>query len=178
MKRGDPPRAPEETPVQSQFGTTGDFFIVARATINAPIESNGCHFHYLTGKLGFAFRTCASSTGPVMAGGLTLSTEVDVGIPQSLSTSFGVLSFGRNLSGSRMEVSVANVVAQQSIGLTDVSGVGTPFGVGGDMDGSVPFGAYNGNVNRLYVYHAPPGTFTASDFDMIRAFVASAPPVP
>jgi hypothetical protein len=37
---------------------------------------------------------------------------------------------------------------------------------------------YIGAINRLYVYHAPSGTFSTNDYETIRTFVKNAAPLP
>jgi hypothetical protein len=171
-----------------RFGTTDDFFVVARATIEVPAGSgSGCAFHYLfskyatDGATGPHLRVCAD-VGRDLVGSLKLgASEAKIAVPLPLTTAYGVVSFGRNLNGTRIETyggGTSNEVAVAS--LIDVSTVGSPFMVGGfrPTPASGAAGAWYGKVNRLYVYHAPGGTFSAADFATIRGYVSGAAPLP
>lgn len=64
--------------------------------------------------------------------------------------------------------------------LVDDSAPGSAFVIGGARGNGTgaALGPWLGKVNRLYVYHAPGGTFTAADFAAIRAFVKDVTPLP
>jgi hypothetical protein len=169
------------------FGATDDFFVVARTTIEVPLEADtGCTFHYLLGKYaeddatGLQFRVCAPNTGRQLVGAVSLLVaEAGVAVPDSLQDTLGVVSFGRNESGTRIETYAGDVAFEQTIPPTDVSAPGKPLVVGAARayDGAI-LGGHIGRVNRLYVFHAPAGTFTAADFAAIREAVANAGPIP
>jgi hypothetical protein len=94
-------------------------------------------------------------------------------------TDYSVLSFGRNLSGTRIETYGAGTSNEVTLmAPIDVTSPGSPFMVGGHRNaGTGPVGlGYNGKINRLYVYHAPAGTFTKANFDTIRTYVNDALP--
>jgi hypothetical protein len=172
-----------------QFGDTDDFLVVTRAAISVPLGSDtacGPPFHYLFTKMvyansGPALRACAPSSGAALAGSLQLfNVEVDVNIPASLSpTAFPVISYGRYMTGTRLEVYVDGATQTSTLtALYNVSAVGAPFVIGGgDRGPSGPWDFYVGAINRFYVYHAPPSTFSATDFATIRSFVQTTPPV-
>jgi hypothetical protein len=174
-----------------QFGTTDDFFIVARATLEEalPLAGAGCPFHYLVSKYsaddatGPHLRYCSQSNGHDLTGALKLAAaEADIAVvPASLSTSYGVVSFGRNQSGTRIETYAAGLAIEVNLpSKVDVSSPGSPFIIGGArLHGTgALFASYLGKINRLYVYHAPGGTFAKADFDAVRAYVQNAMPLP
>jgi len=171
-----------------RFGATDDFFIVARATLAVPLSSDSsCSFHYLFskydpdgGSTGPQMRVCAPSTGRQLIGSINLVfVDDEVDAPTELVTTYDVLSFGRNLSGTRIETYGAGQVLEKTVSTVDVSSGGSAFVVGGarDQGTGVAFGSYIGNIQRMYVYHAPPGTFAKADFDTIRAFVSNPAPL-
>jgi hypothetical protein len=174
-----------------QFGATDDFFVVARATIEEALPAPGanCPFHYLVSKYagddatGPHLRFCSQSNGHDLTGALKLSAaEADIAVvPASLSTSYGVVSFGRNQSGTRIETYAAGLAIEMNLpSKVDVSSPGSPFIIGGArLHGTgALFASYLGKINRLYVYHAPGGTFAKADFDAVRAYVQNAMPLP
>lgn len=170
-----------------RFGTTDDFLFVARVTSPEPLSGNGgCTFRYLFGKYasdgirGVAWRLCARDEREITGALSLVSENVTAIMPASFVTTFGVTSFGRNLSGTRIEVAAGATVAQRTGAPYDVDATGSPAMIGGfrGMGTGAVGGAYRGKVNRLYVYHAPGGTFSASDFTTIRNFVAAAAPLP
>jgi len=172
-----------------RFGTTDDFMIVARTTIEVPAGSgSGCAFHYLFAKYsntdgasGPHLRVCADP-GRNLIGSLKLvSSDATVAVPPVLTTTYGVVSFGRNVNGTRIETYAGGTSIEVNVpSLVDVSSVGSPFMVGGFRGSGTggTGGSWLGKVNRLYVYHAPGGTFSAADFATIRAFVKDAAPLP
>jgi len=174
-----------------RFGAMDDFLVVARVTMSVPMEaSTGCAYHYLFSKFatdqstGPTLHVCAPNTGQELDGSIQLaqdfSREADVGVPTVFTTTSGVVSFGRNLNGTRIETFVGSASATTAVPATDVSATGRPFIIGAAQTGTTPpiGGFYIGTVNRLYVFHAPPGTFATGDFATIRAYVASAAPLP
>jgi hypothetical protein len=174
-----------------QFGATDDFFVVARATLEEALPAPGanCPFHYLVSKYGADdatgphLRFCSQSNGHDLTGALKLGTaEADIAVvPASLSASYGVVSFGRNQSGTRIETYAAGLSNEVTVPAdVDVSSVGSPFIIGGArLHGTgVLFATHLGKINRLYVYHAPGGTFAKADFDAVRAYVQTATPLP
>jgi len=167
-----------------RFGATDDFFVVARVTIEAPTMANSCLNHYLVSKLaadqtGPVFYDCQFSAAPVMHGALKINlVESFATAPQSTGTGFGVVSFGRNASGTRIETFVAGTLTEATVTPTDVSATGSAFGIGGLIMQGTPAAPWAGKINRLYVFHAPPGTFGVAGFDAIRTYVASATPLP
>jgi hypothetical protein len=169
------------------FGATDDFLVVARATVSVPLETGtGCSFHYLFSKYaadastGPTLRVCPLSTGQELDGSLQamLQVEADVPVPVTFSLASGVVSFGRNLSGTRIETFVGSASKTVNITPIDVSASGSPFVIGGAGSGTTTYGYYVGTINRLYVFHAPAGTFAPTDFATIRTFVANAQPLP
>jgi len=172
-----------------RFGATDDFFVVARVLVTAPLGSDsGCTFRYLfskysaDGATGPHVRVCAPNTGRDISGALKLGpAETTVAVPASLQSTYGIVSFGRIDSGTRIETYAAGVSQETTLAQpVDVSSSGSAFVVGGARltgTGS-PFGAWIGRVNRFYVYHAPPGTFTKGDLDGIRTYMAGAQPKP
>jgi len=173
-----------------QFGSTDDFFVVVRATLNAPNETGGgCTFRYLfakydpDGTTAATVRACNENFGRKVTGALKfgITTESTVQYPGSLELTYGVLSFGRNQSGTRIETYAAGASFEQTaVPLVNVSAVGSPFVVGGYryLGTQAAAGGYTGKVNRLYVYHAPGGTFAKADYDAIRNWVATVKPIP
>lgn len=172
-----------------RFGTTDDFFVVARATVEVPAGSgNGCAFHYLFAKYSTAdsttgpqMRVCADTTRDLIGSLKLVAVDAKVVVPAPLTTSYGVVSFGRNMNGTRMETYGGGASIEVTVpSLFDVSSVGSPFMVGGHRSGGTggPGAAWLGKINRLYVYHAPGGTFTAADFATIRGYVSGAAPLP
>jgi hypothetical protein len=173
-----------------RFGATDDFVIVARATIAVPLESgsSGCAFHYLYSKYftdnvtGPHMRVCAYNPVPQLAGSLKLtSADTTVDYPLKMQTSYDVVSFARNMSGLRIETYAGGVSNETTLNATvDPSSTGSPFVLGGARQNGTGalFGSYIGNVNRLYVYHAPGGTFSVGDIANMRAYVKAAAPLP
>lgn len=173
-----------------RFGATDDFFVVARALVAVPLEAGGgCTFHYLftkyagDGATGPHLRVCAPNTGSTLVGSIKLSSpgEASVNTPVSLASTFGVVSVGRTMAGTRVETYAAGASLETTIAATiDTSSTGSALVLGGArLNGTGgTFGGYIGKVNRLYVYHAPPNTFSKADFDTIRAYVSSAAPLP
>lgn len=169
-----------------RFGTTDDFFVVARATVEVPAGSgSGCAFHYLFAKYSTAdsttgphLRVCADTTRDLV-GSLKLGAgDAKIVVPAPLTTGYGVVSFGRNLNGTRIETYGAGASIEVAVpSLFDVSSGGSPFMVGGHRSGGAG-GPWFGKINRLYVYHAPGGTFSAADFATIRSYVSGAAPLP
>ena len=91
------------------------------------------------------------------------------------------MSFGRNMNGTRIETYAGGTSIEVNVPTpVDVSSVGSAFMLGGfRVSGTGGIGGpWLGKVNRLYVYHAPGGTFSAADFATIRAFVQDAAPRP
>ncbi len=171
-----------------RFGTTDDFMVVARATEGVPLEpGSGCTFHYLftkynaDGATGTHIRVCAPNTGATLVGSVKLvSNDATVVPPGALQSQYGVISFARNVSGTRIETYAGGASFENTIPLIDVSSMGSALVLGGaraNGTGGV-FGGYIGKVNRLYVYHAPGGTFSKADLDAIRSYVQGAAPLP
>jgi hypothetical protein len=170
-----------------RFGATDDFLVVARATITAPLDGNGgCAFHYLFGKYGSDgssgphLRVCASDKRELIGSLKLSSNDAKVSVPDALLTTFDVISFGRNQSGKRIETRAGTASVEINVVTPiDVSSVGTPLSLGGaHLAGGSVIGSWIGKVNRLYVYHAPPGMLSNTDFEDIRAYVKSAAPLP
>ncbi len=172
-----------------QFGATDDFILVARATEETPLEGmNGCTFHYLfakynaDGATALSSRVCAPNTGAYLAGSLKLiSVEAQVPPPASLLTSYGVISFARYMSGTKIETYAAGASLEAAVVTpVDVTSAGSPLVLGAARQNGTGgvFGSYNGKLNRFYAFRAPPGTFSKGDFDTIRAYVKSAAPLP
>jgi hypothetical protein len=134
---------------------------------------------FSTDQTGPTLRECTDVGGPLLTGALQLNVvEARVTAPQTFTTAFGVVSFGRNLSGTRIETFAGGASTEATVTPTDVSASGNPFGIGGLISQGTPEAPYGGKVNRLYVFHAPPGTFTSADFETIRTYVANAAPLP
>jgi hypothetical protein len=130
--------------------------------------------------VGPNFRVCAPNTGQQLVGSLSVGLkDVSVAVPPQLQSTYDVISFGRNASGTRVETRAGGGSFEATVTTTDVSKAGSPVVIGGArLQGTgSPFGTFIGKVNRMYVYHAPMGTFANGDFDTIRSYVKTATPL-
>ncbi len=166
-----------------RFGAADDFLIVARVMVEAP-PGTACTNRYLVSKLatdmtGPALYECGTASRTVMYGSLQVdATFISVPAPAALVSGFGVVSFGRTASGTQLQAVAGTTSFAAAVSAIDVSAAGSAFAIGGLASAGTPSSGYLGQVNRLYVFHAPAGTFAVADFAAIRAWVANAAPVP
>ena len=173
-----------------RFGATDDFLVVARATIEVPVDvTSGCTNHYIFAKYagdgvtGAHLHVCSPNTGRGLMGSVKLGAgDAPIAIPTDYQpTDFTVLSFGRNQNGTRIETYGAGTSNEVTLNAPiDVSAPGSPLTIGAYryQGTSAPSNGFIGKINRMYVYHAPSGTFSKADFDTIRTYVKDALPRP